>query len=176
MRIQVRVEVRPENQAQIYTTSSRATLRSSWRKRRASLIPPLLLSPQSHALRGPLNRCNCALRGGRSGFRLHFEQDVLRNILQQGQTPAPVNRLPQRERTVRKRSPAYISALPSGSGAKVSPPLPEPPTKAVKSCSANMTKEQRITLIKPARSWQKESCFLPMYRKCFQTVRLYGTP
>lgn len=87
----------PGHRAQLYTSSSRASLRSSWRKRRASLIPPLLLSPQSHALRGPLNRCNCALRGGRFGIRLHFEQDVLRNILQQWQAPAPVNRLPKRK-------------------------------------------------------------------------------
>ena len=98
----------PGHRAQLYTSSSRASLRSSWRKRRASLIPPLLLSPQSQALRGPLNRCNCALRGGRSGFCLHFEQDILRNILQQGQAPAPVNRLPRRKgRCGKDRLPTF---------------------------------------------------------------------
>ena len=165
----------PGHRAQLYTSSSRASLRSSWRKRRASLIPPLLLSPQSQALRGPLNRCNCALRGGRSGFRLHFEQDILRNILQHGQSPCAGKPATPKERTVRKRSPAHISALPSSSGAKVNPPLPEPPTKAVKNCTVNTIRERRIMLINPMRSWRKESCFLPMCQRRFQIGRPYGT-
>ena len=45
--------------------------------------------------------CPVPLRSARQTrrVRLRFEPDVLRNIRQQGQAPAPVNRLPQ-ERTV----------------------------------------------------------------------------